>query len=252
VVECANCGRSISEGAAYCNYCGGRRRFVCNNCLTINPPDSNFCHACGSSLSTEQNSRRDAANTAYSQSNPAQSSKPSSSCPRCSQVNEPGSVYCFSCGLSLDADIRESSAAKVAEGRPAGFWIRLVAYLIDVVILFAVQILLIGVLPGMSPAEYFDAEGPIWTWIDTLFLFVGALYDIIGWTVWSTTPGKRAVGLYVLRPDGSKLGLGRAFARWLAYIPSALILGIGFLMIGFRHDKRGLHDLLCDTVIVKR
>ena len=92
----------------------------------------------------------------------------------------------------------------------------------------------------------------IWTGVDTLFLFVGALYDIIGWTVWSTTIGKRIFGLYVLRPDGSKLGLGRAFARWLAVGLSALLLGIGFLMIAFRRDKRGLHDLICDTMVVKR
>ena len=70
--------------------------------------------------------------------------------------------------------------------------------------------------------------------------------------MWATTIGKRAVGLYVLRPDGSKLGPGRAFARYWAPILSALILFIGFLMVAFREDKRALHDLICDTVVVKR
>ena len=88
--------------------------------------------------------------------------------------------------------------------------------------------------------------------MDTFFLLVNALYAIIGWSVWSTTIGKRIFGLYVLRPDGSKLGFGRAFARWLATNLSLILLGIGFLMIAFRRDKRGLHDLICDTMVVKR
>ncbi len=88
--------------------------------------------------------------------------------------------------------------------------------------------------------------------MDTFFLLVSALYVIIGWSVWSTTIGKRIFGLYVLRPDGSKLTFGRAFARWLATSLSLILLGIGFLMIAFRRDKRGLHDLICDTVVVKR
>ena len=56
----------------------------------------------------------------------------------------------------------------------------------------------------------------------------------------------------MVRNDGSKVGIGRAFARYLCYTISFLILGIGFLMILFRPDKRGLHDLICDTKVVYR
>ena len=42
------------------------------------------------------------------------------------------------------------------------------------------------------------------------------------------------------------------FLRTLCYSISFLILGIGFLMIAFRKDKRGLHDLICDTKVVYR
>jgi uncharacterized RDD family membrane protein YckC len=58
--------------------------------------------------------------------------------------------------------------------------------------------------------------------------------------------------LYVVRTDGSRVGIGRALARYLAYVPSAIILGGGFLMIAWRQDKRGLHDLICDTVVIRR
>ena len=60
------------------------------------------------------------------------------------------------------------------------------------------------------------------------------------------------IRLYVLRTDGSRIGPGRALARFLATIVSNLILYIGYLMIGIRRDKRGLHDLICDTKVVKR
>ena len=79
---------------------------------------------------------------------------------------------------------------------------------------------------------------------------ISLLYYSLGVAIWSTTVGKRALGLYVLRTDGSKVGFLRAVGRWLSYILSALILFIGFFMIGLRQDKRGLHDLICDTMVV--
>ena len=63
--------------------------------------------------------------------------------------------------------------------------------------------------------------------------------------IWVISPGKRAPRLYVLRPDGSRVGLGRKFFRSMI---SILTRGIGYFMIVFRQDKRGLHDLICNTV----
>ena len=45
---------------------------------------------------------------------------------------------------------------------------------------------------------------------------------------------------------------GRALVRALATGLSAIILGLGFLMVAFRKDKRGLHDLICDTKVIRR
>ena len=83
-------------------------------------------------------------------------------------------------------------------------------------------------------------------------ILLGVLYVTVGVAVWSTTGGKRVLGLYVLRPDGSKVGVGRAFARYFAHTLSAMVLFTGHLLIAIRKDKRGLHDLICDTVVVKR
>ena len=158
-------------------------------------------------------------------------------CPRCREQNEPGSAYCFSCGLPLD----EPEGGKLplfAAETPAGFWIRVAASLIDLAVLLAVTLVLEAVLSvGIGPGEA---------------LVVQALYYTLGVSIWSTTVGKRVLRLYVLRSDGSKVSGPRAFARWLAYFPSALLLFYGYLMVGFREDKRGLHDLICDTVVVHR
>ena len=168
-------------------------------------------------------------------------------CPRCRTVNQVGSIFCFNCGLPLD----EAAPARPAPrytGVPAGFWIRFAAAMIDGAILVAVQLILIAIWPGIP--EYSDSDSQF-HWVDVLLLFLSALYYTIGVSVWSTTIGKRVFGLRVLRPDGGKAGPSRALARYFTSGVSFLILGIGYLMIAFRSDKRGLHDVICDTVVLR-
>ncbi len=193
--------------------------------------------------------------TVYVADDIASESQPTSSaaavtCPRCHRVVEPGSLFCFSCGFPLD-DVQADFVNRTSDsaGQPAGFWVRLGAWAIDTVILFAAQMIMVAVWPGFS--EYFDSDTYL-HWVDLLGFIVGALYYTVGVSVWATTVGKRLLGLYVLRPDGAKAGFGRALARYFAGILSMLIFGIGYLMIGLRSDKRGLHDLICDTVVVRK
>ena len=60
------------------------------------------------------------------------------------------------------------------------------------------------------------------------------------------------LGLKVVRPDGGPVSLGRAIGRYFAKILSAIILLIGFIMAGFDREKRGLHDILVDTRVIKK
>ena len=48
------------------------------------------------------------------------------------------------------------------------------------------------------------------------------------------------------------IGTTKAIIRWLGYMLSGMIFGIGFLLIAFRGDKRGLHDLLAGTYVGRR
>ena len=56
----------------------------------------------------------------------------------------------------------------------------------------------------------------------------------------------------ICNADGSAVTYGRAFGRYWGQALSSLILGIGFLMVAFDDEKRGLHDRLCDTRVIRK
>ena len=234
--NCPKCGAAAAGAANYCVTCGSQLSAACPDCGAANRPDSLFCHACGSALTVQA----------------APAPRPAAvSCPRCNSVNEAGTTFCYSCGLPMEEFGGVSRRAVAAEGTPAGFWIRLLAWLIDASVLVSFQLLMLTLLPTTSIESYYSDDS-VWVQADTIMTIVGALYYTIGVSVFATTVGKRVLGLYVLRRDGSKVSGLRAFGRHLASGISALALGLGYVMIGFSNDKRGLHDHICDTVVVKR
>ena len=120
---------------------------------------------------------------------------------------------------------------------PGESWRRLLAACIDGIVVWIFTTLLGGILLGdLNLAA---------------FLSLWSIYNAALIAIWATTPGKRAFGLYVVRTDGSKVSAGMALARSLAAVVSTLTI-IGILLIVFRQDKRGLHDLICDTVVIRR
>ena len=50
------------------------------------------------------------------------------------------------------------------------------------------------------------------------------------------------LGLYVTNEHGRQLGFGQANGRYWSKIISGLVVGVGFLMIGWTQRKQGLHD----------
>jgi uncharacterized RDD family membrane protein YckC len=73
-----------------------------------------------------------------------------------------------------------------------------------------------------------------------------------GWSIWGTTPGKRVFNLYLHGEDGQTgIGFLRAFIRMVAYAISFALFGVGFLMIAFTKDHRGLHDRIARTWVYR-
>jgi len=70
-----------------------------------------------------------------------------------------------------------------------------------------------------------------------------------GWD--GRTLGKWLFGLRVIRVTGEQVGYGRAFVRYLGYIVSLLFFGLGFIMIAVDRNKRGVHDLIAGTCVIK-
>jgi uncharacterized RDD family membrane protein YckC len=61
-----------------------------------------------------------------------------------------------------------------------------------------------------------------------------------------------ALGLKVVRSDGTKLSNGRIVGRYFAELVSLLVLWIGYIMAAFDDQKRALHDMICDTRVIKK
>ena len=150
-----------------------------------------------------------------------------------------GTAFCPSCGQSVPADAGFCSGC----GRVlsavfyAGFWIRFAAYIIDAIILFIVGVVLAIAAGGTTGA--------------VLQIVVGIVYTVGFWTAQGATPGKMAVGIEITTVDGEPIDFGRALLRYIGYLASAIILLIGFLMIAFTGQKRGLHDYIAGTVVIK-
>jgi uncharacterized RDD family membrane protein YckC len=138
------------------------------------------------------------------------------------------------------------AAAAVAYG---GFWIRVVAYIIDAILLGIVGAVLFSLF-GISFTEP-DLENYDPT-INLVSFVIGWLYfALMESSERGATVGKMAMGLRVVTSDGQRLSFMNATGRYFAKIISAIILGIGFLMIAFTDKKRGLHDMIAGTLVIK-
>ncbi len=144
-----------------------------------------------------------------------------------------------------------------------GFWIRLVAYIVDALIL---------VIPGLSitflcyvifnaaPEMMFEAnramksaaalQADMAANLVQMVLYCG--YFAGFHAMKGATPGKLAVGLRVVDENGMHMGVGRAIGRYFATILSACLCLVGYIMVGFHGQKRGLHDLICGTYVVRK
>jgi uncharacterized RDD family membrane protein YckC len=81
-------------------------------------------------------------------------------------------------------------------------------------------------------------------------LVLGAqwLYEaILESSSYQATLGKMIFGMKVTDLNGNRISFGRATARHFAKWISALVMGIGFIMVGLSERKQGLHDLLAGT-----
>lgn len=132
----------------------------------------------------------------------------------------------------------------------AGFRIRFLAMLIDVVIMLIVFSVPLSFIYGQA---YWEGDQLIYGFWDVMFNYIAPLVlTIFFWVKFLGTPGKMLLNLRVVDgTTGGKLSLGKAIGRYFAYIPATIPLFLGFFWIIFNDRKQGWHDLLAGTVVVR-
>ena len=120
----------------------------------------------------------------------------------------------------------------------AGFWERMGAGFLDVVLVMMLTAMLDHFRTGR-------AGGP------GLFLLVAVVYFVAMWAWKGTTVGGIVLNLKVARLDGGQITIVVALVRALMGAFSVVVLFLGVLWIAFDPNKQGWHDRIAGTVVVR-
>ncbi|QOY55530.1 RDD family protein [Candidatus Sulfurimonas marisnigri] len=154
--------------------------------------------------------------------------------------------------------------------RYVGFWVRFFASLLDTILLALPVAIIIYFL---SDGNWFDfaqyqknmayamsgnaskalsSQPQMSMKWELLFEVSVLMVTMIFWRRWrGATPGKKYLHVKIVDAKTFQdIDNKQAITRSLGYIVSTLAFLIGFLMVAFREDKRGLHDLLAGTVVI--
>jgi uncharacterized RDD family membrane protein YckC len=140
-------------------------------------------------------------------------------------------------GILLMVEVRRPTMAPDSLGFVyGGFWIRFAAYLIDVL----TTGIPVAVLTAMNPS------------LALLACIVLPVYFVVLWTTTGRTFGMVLCGLRIVRgTDGGRVSLRGAMLRLAGFVLAAIPLDIGLLWAAFDERKRGWHDMVAGTVVIR-
>ncbi len=130
-----------------------------------------------------------------------------------------------------------------------GFWIRVGAYFIDLVVLIVptllVSFLVVSVYAtrGQAMIEIIDLISSLIIW----WIYFAILHS----SKWQASIGKKVVGLKVSDKSGNRISFARATGRYFATILSTVTFCIGYMMVGWTKNKQGLHDMIAETYVIR-
>lgn len=132
----------------------------------------------------------------------------------------------------------------------AGFWIRVLAWIIDAI---ALGILASALAPLLGAGPVIATDGRLDYGANALGGLLGLVYFVGMWSWKGQTLGMMPFGLWVVRiDDGGRLDVVTAFLRYVGLIISFAALFIGVIWVGFDSRKQGWHDKLAKTLVVRR
>jgi uncharacterized RDD family membrane protein YckC len=232
--RCGSCGKTAVRGDKFCRGCGrplkeAPKSVLCNQCGNEVALPADFCGRCGKSLAAGER-------------------PPFVPPPPLPRPELQGDLI-----LRGTDEIAQSAAPGRARQRPqaaahrepAGFGIRLLAFVVDEVIL-GIPVLLVS-LAWMTSLSA-GASASFVSLSVFAYALLRLLYYLYFWGARGATPGKSLLGLGIVTMEGrTPIGYGPALLRLLGYMVSSALLGIGFLLIAFSPDRRGLHDRIAGT-----
>ena len=150
----------------------------------------------------------------------------------------------------------------------AGFWMRLLASIIDGILLGIINIIILVPFLGLdgltaaahaSDADMDSGSAGLMIALLSTYLISMLAVAVAGWLYFAlmessargATLGKMALGLRVVDLNGGRIGFGRATGRYFGKIISAAIMCIGYIMAGFTQQKQALHDIMAGCLVVR-
>lgn len=171
--------------------------------------------------------------------------------------------FCRNCGAKFvdsEYSLHDRTFVSTTPGQPAGlafapkagFWIRTLAYIIDII---ATAILggIVGFFLGLAGVAAKMSQDNINTFANVLGGVIGVGYFLYFWSRFGhgQTIGMRGLKLRVIRTDGGDVSIPRAFLRWIGFNVGLLALFLGVIWVGIDAAKQGWHDKLADTYVVR-
>ena len=149
----------------------------------------------------------------------------------------------------------------VPQPRPAGFFSRLEAFILDLVVLSVLEVggaafiqaflrffqltdMVVNLQSAWQNSPYYFAVSAL------IITIIGIGYYTFCWTLLGFTPGKAVLGLKIVRRNGGKITFGRSLLRFFAYWISALPLFLGFFWVLWEPNRRGWHDKIAGTQVL--
>ncbi|PYX54942.1 MAG: hypothetical protein DMG73_18415 [Acidobacteria bacterium] len=192
-------------------------------------------------------------------------------CSKCGAQNSTAAQFCSRCGAPFGVIPQAVTGTPLAAPQafyatttpvPAtagygGFWIRLVAAILDgilvQVVVVPVSIMVGAVIGAAGFAVSMSSMG-----VRLVSMIVGAtlgflaswLYEaVLESSPRQATLGKMVLGLKVTDLAGNRISFARACGRHFAKYLSGAIFFIGYIIAGFTDRKQALHDMIAGTLV---
>ena len=147
----------------------------------------------------------------------------------------------------------DNNVVVVGNLKYAGFWIRVVAIIVDIIVI-SIPLGIIAFFLGIAYAASGGTDPTVLTrngilpWV---IILIEWIYFITMTSTTGATLGKMLVGITVKSANGQKLSLGQIILReTVGRIIAGIILCIGYIAVAFTARKQGVHDMIAKTVVV--